>query len=306
MINDYYKTVFWQVAILTPKDAAAAIEDFFLRAGAQSTFELLYAEGKTANLTEDNTQLYFFFAHDFPVQAFVPMALATLGLPDLETQISEVKYADYLKEFERTFCAFMLTARTALVPPWDAENSEIVACDKKLWLVPGMAFGTGKHATTQLMVEFLETNIAATDTVIDLGCGSGILAIAALLWGCQKAFGIDVESLAVESARANMILNEQQYERAFAAEFMLGDFGTLRDLPLSREHTVFVANILPNIFEANSSWLRHALHHCRAWALSGIPAAQRTPFSNFLQTIWSGNFTIREKEDWLLYYWVGR
>lgn len=303
-MDDYYKAAFWQVAIDTPKDSAAAIEDFFLRAGAQSTFELLYAEGKTANLTEDNTQLYFFFAYDFPVRAFVPMALAALGLGDLEFQITEVKYADYLKEFERTFRAFALTEKTALIPPWDAENPAFAAYEKKLWLIPGMAFGTGKHATTQLMVEFIEEIVVPSDTVIDLGCGSGILAIAALLWGAEKALGIDVESLAVESARENCKLNRQKYQKNFQAEFMHGDFSVLASLPFAREHTVFIANILPNIFETNSTALQYALTHCRAWALSGIPAAQHTPFTAFLRTIWPGDVTVRQKEDWLLYCFV--
>jgi ribosomal protein L11 methyltransferase len=304
-MSDYIKTVFWQIEITAPKEHAAQIEDFFLRSGAQSTFELLYAEGRTSNLVEDNTQLYFFFPEEFPARAFVPMALATLGLPDLPFEVGQVRYADYLKEFERTFRAFRLTDRTALVPPWDTDNPEIRGVEKKLWLVPGMAFGTGKHATTQLMVEFIESNVKTTDTVIDIGSGSGILAIAAMLWGAKSAWGVDVETLAVESAAANKRLNEENHGASYACEFAVGDFSALHEHTIDEAHTVFLANILPNIFEANAKDLQYGLAHCRAWALSGIPESQQQSFTAFLKQIWPGAFEVRTKEDWQIYYFSG-
>lgn len=300
----YITTVFWQIEITAPKENAAEIEKFFLRSGAQSTFELLYEEGRTSNLVEDNTQLFFFFPEEFPARAFTPMALATVGFPDLPFTISQVKYADYLKEFEKTFRAFALTDKTALVPPWDAANQELAPGLMQLWLVPGMAFGTGKHATTQLMVEFIEATVRATDTVIDMGCGSGILAIAALLWGAKDAYGIDVETLAVESAESNLKLNSEKHGKNYEAAFSVGDFSSLAGIQTDAQQTVFLANILPNIFEANAAPLAAALKNCRAWALSGIPSAQQETFTAFLRQIAPGPFEIRTKEDWQIYYSV--
>ncbi|MBX3723617.1 MAG: 50S ribosomal protein L11 methyltransferase [Turneriella sp.] len=299
---NYIQTVFWQIEIAAPKNEAHTIEEFFLKAGAQSTFELLYAEGQTNNLVEDNTNLYFFFSEDFPAKAFIPMALATLGLPDLPFKVSQVKYADYLKEFEKTFKAFALTSKTALVPPWDKENPEISPQLKKLFLVPGMAFGTGKHATTQLMVEFLEETVTPADTVIDMGSGSGILAIAALLYGAKEAYGYDVETLAAESAATNLEINRLEYQKEFKAHFAVGDFSSLSGISHDPRNTVFVANILPNIFEANSVPLKAALQNCRAWALSGIPVAQDDTFGPFLKSLTGKDFAKREKDEWLIYY----
>jgi len=301
----YITTVFWQIEITAPKEHAVDIEEFFLRSGAQSSFELLYAEGRTSNLVEDNTQLYFFFAEEFPARAFAPMALASLGFPDLPFAVKQVRYADYLKEFERSFRAFLLTPRTALVPPWDCDNPETRDAEQKIYLVPGMAFGTGKHATTQLMVEFIEQTVRPADTVIDIGTGSGILAIAAILWGARSAWGVDVETLAVESATANKRLNEEQHKTTCDCEFAVGDFTALRERPIDSVHTVFLANILPNIFEANANDLQYALTHCRAWALSGIPEAQQGAFTAFLRQIWPGRFEIRTKEDWQIYFFAG-
>lgn len=299
---NYLDAVFWQVTVVAPKEHALLIEEFFLKAGALSTYELLYAEGKTHNLTEENTTLYFFFEEKFPVHAFTPMALATLGLSELPFAIAQVEYADYLKEFEKSFKAFELTPKTALVPPWDENNTTLLSHLKPLYLVPGMAFGTGKHATTQLMVEFIEETIHPTDTVLDMGTGTGILAIAALLYGAKAAYGFDVETLAVESAAANLNLNVQKYNQPFNAHFQKGDFSSLDPTLCDKENTVFLANILPNIFEANVVSLKAALYNCRAWALSGIPAAQGDAFSAFLKTITTHPFTTREKEEWLVVY----
>ncbi|HRP69927.1 MAG TPA: 50S ribosomal protein L11 methyltransferase, partial [Turneriella sp.] len=301
-LMNYFDAVFWQVAVIAPKKQALLVEDFFLNAGALSTYELLYAEGKTHNLTEENTTLYFFFEEKFPIHAFTPMALATIGLAELPFTIAQVEYADYLKEFEKSFKAFELTQKTALVPPWDENNAVLPPHLKSLYLVPGMAFGTGKHSTTQLMVEFIEETVRPTDTVLDMGTGSGILAIAALLYGAQKAYGFDVETLAVESAAANLELNVQKYNRPFNAHFQKGDFTSLDSILCDKAITVFLANILPNIFEANATSLKAALYNCRAWALSGIPTAQGDAFSAFLKTITPHPFLTREKDEWLVVY----
>ena len=169
-----------------------------------------------------------------------------------------------------------------------------------------MAFGTGKHATTQLMVEFLEGTVAPTDTVIDMGSGSGILAIAALLYGAKDAIGFDVETLAAESANTNLEINRLEYQSEFKAQFAVGDFSSLATLQTEAANTIFVANILPNIFEANAAPLKAALENCRAWALSGIPAAQAESFEPFLKSLTGDSFSKREKEEWLIYFGTSR
>ena len=72
-----------------------------------------------------------------------------------------------------------------------------------LILDPGMAFGTGSHPTTRLCLEWLERNVSDRCTVLDYGCGSGILAIAAARLGAGSVAGVDIDPLAVEAARSN-------------------------------------------------------------------------------------------------------
>ncbi len=77
-----------------------------------------------------------------------------------------------------------------------------------LTLDPGSAFGTGAHATTQLCLKALETHHLQGATIADIGCGSGILSIVALLYGAKQAYAADVDPLAVQSTRANATLNQ--------------------------------------------------------------------------------------------------
>ena len=90
-------------------------------------------------------------------------------------------------------------------PTWEDEYD---AGERQvLHIEPGLAFGTGSHPTTKLCLETLEKYIDENSTVLDIGCGSGILSIASLLLGAKSAFGVDIDSLAVKTAQANALEN---------------------------------------------------------------------------------------------------
>ena len=110
-------------------------------------------------------------------------------------------------------------------------------------LTPGLAFGTGGHPTTLLCLQFLKRHIKADDEMVDFGCGTGILAIGALKLGAGRAYGVDIDAMAVEAAKAN---GHQRRPRQVQA--VLGD-GTELDAEEPASVDVLVANILitPNI-----------------------------------------------------------
>lgn len=92
-----------------------------------------------------------------------------------------------------------------VVPSW--EEYEKQAGDIILKLDPGMAFGTGTHATTRLCMELLEQSVTSGCTVLDVGCGSGILAVCGVLLGASHADGVDIDELAAKIAGENAVLN---------------------------------------------------------------------------------------------------
>jgi ribosomal protein L11 methyltransferase len=101
-------------------------------------------------------------------------------------------------------------------------------------LDPGAAFGTGSHPTTRMCLAWLEANVRQGDTVLDYGCGSGILGIASLKLGASRAAGVDVDPLALEAARYNSQRNAVALEVRDAQLHLAGAFG------------ITVANILAN------------------------------------------------------------
>lgn len=101
-------------------------------------------------------------------------------------------------------CAF--SERLTIKPTWE-EYTPASPDEKIIELDPGMAFGTGTHPTTALCLRALEKHIASGDEVIDVGTGSGILAVGAVLLGAKSVLALDLDPVAVESARENVALN---------------------------------------------------------------------------------------------------
>lgn len=129
------------------------------------------------------------------------------------------------------FDPIRVSERLWIVPSWH-ESPDPVAIN--LILDPGMAFGTGSHPTTRLCLEWLERNVSAGDTVLDYGCGSGILAIAAARLGAAHVAGVDIDPQAVEAAKANAERN--------GVTALFADSAA----PVAGEYDVVVANILSN------------------------------------------------------------
>ena len=93
-----------------------------------------------------------------------------------------------------------------ICPKW--KNIDINENEIKVILNPGISFGTGQHETTQMCIEFLEKLITPKCTVLDVGCGSGILSITSILLGAKSVIGIDIDPLAVKIAKENAQLND--------------------------------------------------------------------------------------------------
>ena len=118
--------------------------------------------------------------------------------------IDNVADADWENNWKRFYKPMEIGSRLLVVPEWEeAADPERV----KLVLNPGLTFGTGSHATTRLCLQALDTHIHGGERVLDLGCGSGILSIAALRLGAEYAFACDIDEKCVDVAYENAALN---------------------------------------------------------------------------------------------------
>lgn len=143
------------------------------------------------------------------VAAFADEASARHALrelrPEFEADLTYVPHQDWAVEWRRGFTAQRIGQRLLLQPSW--EQAESAPGDVVLTIDPENAFGSGDHETTRLVLTVLEQRISGGERVLDVGCGSGILSIAAVRLGAECAVAIDIDQDAVSVARRNAALN---------------------------------------------------------------------------------------------------
>ena len=169
----------------------------------------LGAAGIWENETDDGQTHLVAYFQDPPSLERIRTALRTLfqrerlAPPTLESH--PVDDRDWSEEWKKSWSSFPLGERFFVIPSW--ESAECPAERFPIHLDPGQAFGTGTHETTQLTLEAMECYMEPGQVLLDLGTGSGILAIAARLLGAGTVFACDVDPVAVEVARENFARN---------------------------------------------------------------------------------------------------
>ena len=153
-----------------------------------------------------HTRIHLYLEGEAPVEAaaYLRERLSAENIP-FEMVESHVREEDWSDNWKQYFKPLPVGKRLLIRPTW--ETAEPVPGRKILSIDPGMAFGTGGHETTRLVLEALENRIQPGVRFLDVGCGSGILSIAALLLGASSAVGVDIDPLAVRTARENGELN---------------------------------------------------------------------------------------------------
>jgi len=140
------------------------------------------------------------FAADVDVSSMFARAANALREPVPVHAIDTVADSDWMRQTQAQFAPIQVTDRLWVVPSW-CDPVEPGAINIRL--DPGLAFGTGSHATTRLCLRWLAQNLSPGESVLDYGCGSGILAIAAAKLGAGAVIGIDVDPQAITASRAN-------------------------------------------------------------------------------------------------------
>jgi ribosomal protein L11 methyltransferase len=145
----------------------------------------------------------------FASQTAATQALATLALQDFFTGckahgITEVADQDWVRLTQSQFAPVEITPEFWIVPTW---HQAPAAARKVITLDPGLAFGTGTHPTTRMCLRWTAQHGVQGQRVLDYGCGSGILAIGAALYGASSIDAVDIDEAAVQSTRANALAN---------------------------------------------------------------------------------------------------
>lgn len=166
---------------------------------------------------------------------------------------------DWENEWKKHFKPRRIGKRFVVKPTWEEFESQ--EGDRIIVLDPGQAFGTGDHPTTRMCLEFLEAMVKPDHHVLDLGCGSGILAIGAKFLGADRVLAIDIDPLAVEVAKENFRMNDVEVE---------AEAGDVTELQLESGWDLVVSNIISATLINLAPEASYAIKPGGLWVVSGI------------------------------------
>ncbi|MFJ5446523.1 50S ribosomal protein L11 methyltransferase [Methylobacillus methanolivorans] len=205
---------------------------------------------------------------DADVAALLQELSAATGIADFRYSTETIAEQDWVRATQSQFEPIRIRDDLWIVPSWhDAPNPDAL----NIVLDPGLAFGTGSHPTTHLCLSWLSDTVTPDISVLDYGCGSGILAIAARKLGAGKVIGVDIDAQAIQSSVYNAEQNQTD------ASFYLAN-----DLP-SGQFDMVVANILSSALSVLAPALARSTSPSGKIALSGILREQAEQVSAIYQ-----------------------
>ena len=224
---------------------------------------------------------------DSPVEtlALIAARMEAAGIP-YTSETEGVEQEDWQNGWRKYYHPMDVGQRLAVVPSWqDYETSRV-----KLILDPGLAFGTGGHETTNLCLEVLDERVKGGERVLDIGTGSGILAIAALKLGAAVAGGVDIDPVAVRTAGENAALNG-------VADKLTVLVGDLSDKASGR-YDIITANIVANAIMALAPAVPGLMADVAVFIASGIIDSRKDEVIAALEAAGLAVLEVKEKRGW--------
>ena len=207
---------------------------------------------------------------------FAQMGEVRLALEDLKARRSDcgtlllslenLRDEDWENNWKQYYKPMEIGQRLLVIPQWEQVNP---GQRVPLILDPGLTFGTGSHATTRLCLTALEKTVAQGDRVLDLGCGSGILSIAALRLGASQALAVDIDDKCLDVAYENAALNGIGKDRYTVRVGDVLSDGSLRR-ELEGSYDIVVANIVADVIIALAPLVPSMLRPGGTFLCSGI------------------------------------
>lgn len=238
----------------------------------------------------DRIQLIVLLADGFdPQQLLEQVQVETeYSFEQTTTTLRDVPDADWVRLTQSQFGPITVGEKVLIVPSWHADQllATPVAGRIAIQLDPGLAFGTGSHPTTHLCLEWLASELTPDATVLDYGCGSGILAIAARLLGAGLTIGVDIDEQAVEATRDNARVNCVTVDAMLPDALLEGTFD------------VVVANILSNPLKVLAPMLAARVCTGGHLILSGVLERQADEVSQAYAP-WLKMHTWQARDGWV-------
>ena len=312
-----------QVKVLTTTAGADLVSEILLEAGSEGTmiedrndvFENQRPEGQWDIIDEaiaerigDDVKVTGYYPADAnlrDVLARIQSELERLRgmelgmkLGKLEIRTEGFENEDWAESWKKSYKPFRLGEHIVIRPGWTQYDPQ--PGDRVIEIDPGLAFGTGSHATTQLCRQALEKTVRPGDRVLDLGCGSGILSIAALKLGAESAQAVDIDEKCLNVAYENAALNGIGRDRYTVR---VGD--VLSDEALRAElgggYDIVVANIVADVILGLAPMVRQFLKPGGQFLCSGIIDDRAVEVADGLRRCGWAILETREESGWFAY-----
>ena len=194
---------------------------------------------------------------------------------------------DWIQHSKNQFKEVLISDNLRIIPPWIADKG---FSGETIFIEPGSGFGTGTHPTTQLCLKWMEKHLAKDHNILDYGCGSGILSIAAHKLGAKTILGIDNDHQALRNAERNKSLNSADIDLLHSSNYKI-----------KMKFDIVIANILLKTIISLKEILLSSLKPKSKLLLTGVLKDQAIELINSFSPEINLNI-FDEQEDWLLFY----
>lgn len=223
-------------------------------------------------------------------QAINNLLLFDIDIGENTITLSEINEEEWATAWKKYYKPVKISGKITITPTWEdyipKSSDEMV-----IELDPGMAFGTGTHPTTVLSIQAIERYVSEGDQVIDVGCGSGVLSIAAVLLGAREVSAYDLDDIAIKSTILNAKLNKVDKRISTKQNNLLDNVNQQADM--------IVSNILAEIIVRFIKEARDNLKEDGLFVTSGIIQAKKELVKDQLQQNGFTIIEINEMEDWV-------
>ena len=210
---------------------------------------------------------------------------------DIRLRSKKIRELDWIEAYQKSVTPMEVGDSIVVKPPWD---TKAYPDRMEILIEPKMAFGTGRHESTRGSLALMEQIELAGRTILDLGCGSGILGIYAAKRGAAKVLGYDIDPLAIENSIENYEIND-------VAANCHASLGSLDDIPADLRFDIIVVNIIKAVIVPIVGRLNNRLPSGGTLILAGLLENDREDIETALKAAGLNSFEIRHDNGWVAY-----
>jgi len=289
--------VYQEIIVEIPEDQIEKLNDYlenFMIDNLIGYYEILYEEKENPKSTKNKKIIFYFPYEDNQARWEIESILLSLDILDYFIDDHYVELKNYWEEYKDSFKPFMISKNFFLIPIWHKNNVILREDLIPIYIEPGMAFGTGLHPSTQLMIQWIDENDLKDKIILDAGCGSGILSIATLKKGAKLVYAFDIDINAIDLTKRNLAYNN--LEDKINKEIFLYQ-GSWDDSRINNNYDVILANLTLPVFLKYQNQIKKIC--TKTMVFSGINIEQIKDLELLFNDIFYKN-NIIEKDGWAL------